>query len=53
MTRRAVAHASQINEVKAYSPEDLFADAVKGLNTYGTKVVRPGELVVLEVTAYA
>lgn len=53
MTRRAVAHASQINEVKAYAPEDLFADAVKGLNTYGTKVVRPGELVVLEVAAYA
>lgn len=53
MTRRAVAHANQINEVKAYSPEDLFADAVKGLNTYGTKVVRDGELVVLEVAAYA
>ncbi len=53
MTRRAVAHASQINEVKAYAPEDLFADAVKGLNTYGTKVVRPKEVVCLMVESYA
>jgi len=53
MTRRAVAHAAQINEVKAYSPEDLFADAVKGLNTYGSKVIRPKELVALKVAEYA
>ena len=53
MTKRAIAHANQINEVKAYSPEDLFADAVKGLNVYGSKLVRPKELVTLEVTAYA
>ena len=51
MTKRAIAHANQINEVKAYSPEDLFA--VKGLNVYGSKLVRPKELVALEVTAYA
>ena len=53
MTKRAIAHANQINEVKAYSPEDLFADAVKGLNVYGSKLVRPKELVALEVAAYA
>ena len=53
MTKRAIAHANQINEVKAYSPEDLFADAVKGLNVYGSKLVRPKELVALEVSAYA
>lgn len=53
MTKRAIAHANQINEVKAYSPESRFADAVKGLNVYGTKLVRPKELVALEVTAYA
>lgn len=53
MTKRAIAHANQINEVKAYSPENLFADAVKGLNVYGSKLVRPKELVALEVSAYA
>ena len=53
MTRRAIAHASQINEVKSYSPEDYFADAVKGLNVYGTKLVRPKELVAIEVSEYA
>ena len=52
MTRRAIAHANQINEVKAYSPEELFADAVKGLNVYGSKLVRPKELVAIEVAKY-
>ena len=52
MTRRAIAHANQINEVKAYSPEKRFADAVKGLNVYGTKLVRPKELVAIEVAKY-
>ena len=31
----------------------MYKRQVKGLNTDGTKGVRPGELVVLEVTAYA
>lgn len=50
---RAFAHAEQINEVKAYSPEKRFGDAIKGLNCYGTKVVRPKEIVAIPVTAYA
>lgn len=45
-TNRAVAYAEQIDEVEAYRPQGLFADAVKGLHVYGTKVVRPDEIVV-------
>ena len=48
MTKRAVAVAGQINEVEAYRPEGLFADAVKGLDTYGAKVVRPEQLYVIK-----
>ena len=46
-TKKAIAFAGQISETEAYSPEDLFADAVKGLDTYGAKVVRPKELYVV------
>jgi len=35
----AVTHASQIGKVEAYRPERQFADAVKGLYVYGTKLV--------------
>lgn len=50
---RAVAHVAQIDEIEAYRPEKMFADAVKGLNVYGTKVVRPKEIVGYKITAYA
>lgn len=43
-TRKAIAFASGIDEVEAYRPEELFSDAVKGLNTFGGKVVRPKEM---------
>jgi N4-gp56 family major capsid protein len=33
--------AMQIDKVEAYRPPLRFADAVKGLNVYGAKVVRP------------
>ena len=42
---KAFAYANGINEIKAYSPEKSFGDAVKGLNTYGGKVVRPNEII--------
>lgn len=48
-TNRAVAYAEQIDKVEAYRPEGLFADAVKGLHVYGTKVVRPDEVVVFPI----
>ena len=42
-TKKAVAFASGIDETEAYRPEQLFSDAIKGLNTFGAKVVRPKE----------
>lgn len=47
-TKKAIAFAGQINETEAYRPEQLFKDAVKGLDTYGAKVVRPNELYVIK-----
>ena len=40
--------ASAIDKVEAYRPQNLFSDAVKGLNLYGAKVIRPKELYVLK-----
>lgn len=40
----ATTFATQINDVQAYKPERRFGDAVKGLQLYGAKVVRPEEL---------
>ena len=47
-TKKAIAFAGQINETEAYRPEQLFKDAVKGLDTYGAKVVRPKEMYVIK-----
>lgn len=38
---QGITFANQINKVEAFRPEARFADAVKGLNTYGAKVARP------------
>ncbi|MEG0091891.1 MAG: hypothetical protein RSA20_08725, partial [Oscillospiraceae bacterium] len=48
-TSKAVAFAGCIEDVEAYRPEELFSDAVKGLNTFGGKVTRPKELWVFKV----
>lgn len=40
----AITFAQQINKVEAYRPESSFSDAVKGLATYGAKMVRPDSL---------
>lgn len=45
---RAIAFASGIDEVEAFRPQLKFADAVKGLNVFGGKVVRPKELYVIK-----
>ena len=47
-TKKAIAFASAIDKVEAYRPQNLFSDAVKGLNLYGAKVIRPKELYVLK-----
>ncbi len=48
-TQRAVAFANPLTHVEPYRPEKRFADAVKGFVLYGTKIVRPKEMVVLNV----
>lgn len=42
----ATSYAEQINKVEAYRPEKRFADALKGLHLYGSKVTRGTSLVV-------
>lgn len=49
-THDAIAFASGIDKVKAYEPEEQFEEAIKGLNTFGAKIVRPKELVALKFT---
>jgi hypothetical protein len=49
-TKEAISFAEQINEVEAYKPEKRFGDAVKGLQLYGGKVVKPKELITLDIT---
>ena len=49
-TKDAIAFASGIDKGwKAFRPETLFSDAIKGLNTFGAKVVRPKELYAIRV----
>ncbi|MBE6038568.1 MAG: hypothetical protein E7218_05115 [Anaerofustis stercorihominis] len=47
-TKRAIAFAGQIQSTEAYRPEGLFADALKGLDVYGAKVVKPDEMYVIK-----
>lgn len=47
-TSKAIAACNGIDKLEAYSPEKSFMDAVKGLNTYGAKVIRPKELYVIK-----
>lgn len=42
--------AEQITEIEAYRPENRFADAVKGLNVYGVKVVEPSAVATVKYT---
>ena len=48
-TQRACAFANPMTHVEPYRPEKRFSDAVKGFVLYGTKIVRPKELIVLNV----
>lgn len=49
----ATSFAEQIVEIEAYRPEKRFADAVKGLNVYGVKVVRGNAIAVAPYTLAA
>ena len=47
-TKRSVAFAEKFI-TKCYTPENRFADAVKGLHLYGAKIIYPAEFMVLSV----
>ena len=48
-TQRAVAFAKPLIHTEAYRPENKFADAVKGFVLYDAKVVRPKEIININV----
>jgi hypothetical protein len=48
-TKKAIAAVKTLSKVEAYRPERGFIDAVKGLTVHDRKLVRPKELVVLNV----
>lgn len=48
-TKRAVAFANPLTHTEAYRPERKFADAVKGFILFDSKVVRPKELININV----
>lgn len=52
-TRQAIALAEQIppSMIERYSPEKTFADAFKVLHLYGASVIRPSELISVDLTA--
>lgn len=43
----AITFASQINKVEAFRPESAFSEALKGLNLFGAKLVRPSGIATL------
>lgn len=47
--KKAIAFANQINEVEAFRSQDYFADAVRGLHTYGAKVIDEDRIQVVKV----
>jgi hypothetical protein len=51
-TKRAVAFVNQLTEIEAYRPENRFADAVKGLHLYGSQIIYPNEMVILEISVH-
>lgn len=49
-TKGAITFASQLTETTAYRPERRFGDAIKSLQVYGAKVIRPKELILFNAT---
>lgn len=50
-TKRAIAFANPMTHTEPYRPEARFSDAVKGFILYGTKIVRPKEMIVMNCYA--
>jgi hypothetical protein len=47
--KKAIAFAGQINEVEALRSHDLFQDLVRGLDTFGSKVIDEARIQVVKV----
>ena len=47
-TDKAIGLAAQINKIEPYRPEKFFADAVKGLDVFGAKIIRQNEIYVVK-----
>jgi hypothetical protein len=47
--KKAIAFAGQINEVEALRAQDVFKDIVRGLDTFGAKVIDENRIQVIEV----
>ena len=52
-TDRAIAFARPMIHTEPFRPENYFSDAVKGFILYGTKIVRPKEMIVMNCKATA
>ena len=50
-TKRAIAYAKPMTHTEPYRPESKFSDAVKGFILYGTRIVRPKEMIILNCHA--
>jgi len=48
-TKRAIAFVNPMTHTEAYRPESSFSDAVKGFVLYDGKIVRPKEMIVMNV----
>ena len=46
-TQRAIAYAKPMTHTEPYRPENGFSDAVKGFILFGTRIVRPKEMIIL------
>ena len=46
---KAVAFAGQINEVEAGRMEKRFSDYIRGLDTYGAKIIAQDEIVCVKI----
>ena len=47
--RKAIAFAGQINEVEAFRHNTKFADVVRGLDTFGAKVIDNKRIEVIKI----
>jgi hypothetical protein len=45
--KSAISFAGQVDSVEAYRPEKQFSDAIKGLQVFGAKCIKPEGIAVL------